>query len=96
MAVAVGVGEGVCVAVAVAVGVGVGVSSTVAETTAVGVGVGDPPAVAQKISIDISGVRLLSYPPESQMRVVPSVSVGKLRRAVVNGRPIDQVSEPGS
>jgi hypothetical protein len=37
----------------------------------------------------------LAYPPESQMCVVPSVSVGKLRRAVPNGTSIVQVFVPG-
>jgi len=93
VAVAVGVGEGVCVAVAVAVGVPVGVCVAVAVAVgvAVGVGVGVPPA-AQKISVEFSGLPgiVLSYPPANQILVVPSVSVGKLRRAVVNAGPIPQ------
>jgi len=93
IAVAVGVAVGVCVAVAVAVGVAVGVC--VAVAVAVGVGVGDPCAQV-KISIERSGViPSLAYPPESQMRFVPLVSVGKLRRGVVNGRSVDQVLVPG-
>ena len=37
-----------------------------------------------------------SYPPASQMWLVPSVSVGKLRRALTNGKPVDHVIVPGS
>jgi hypothetical protein len=49
-----------------------------------------------KISIEDSGViPSLAYPPESQILFVPLVSVGKLRRAVVNGRSVDQVLVPG-
>ena len=47
-----------------------------------------------KISIEDSGViPSLAYPPESQILFVPLVSVGKLRRAVVNagtGEPVVQ------
>ena len=74
MAVAVGV------AVGVALGFAVGVA--VAVAVAVGVGVGDPPAW-QKISIEAVAV-VGAYPPANQILVVPSVSVGKLRRAVMN------------
>jgi hypothetical protein len=77
------VGKGLAVAVDVAVAVGVGV----------GVGV----ALRQKISIVARVVKPLeSYPPESQMRLVPSVSVGKLRRGVTNGWPTDQLFATGS
>ena len=79
-----------CVAVAVAVGVAVGVCVAVA----VGVGVGEP-APAQNLSIEAVGA-LGAYPPTSQILVVPSVSVGKLRRAVVNAGPSDQLSLSGS
>jgi hypothetical protein len=83
VAVAVGLAVGVCVAVAVAVDVAV----------AVGVGVGLPCA-HMKISIEDSGViPSLAYPPDSQMWSVPLVSVGKLRRAVINagtGEPVVQ------
>ena len=49
-----------------------------------------------KISIEDSGViPSLAYPPESQILSVPLVSVGKLRRGVVNGRSVDQVLVPG-
>jgi hypothetical protein len=66
-----------------------------AEGVAVGVGVGLPCA-HMKISIEDSGViPSLAYPPESQILVVPLVSVGKLRRGVVNGRAVDQVLVPG-
>src|SRR5215467_57883 len=52
---------------------------------AVGVGVGDcPPPPQQKRSVELVGTPVLSYPPASQMRQVPSVSVGKLRRPVPN------------
>jgi hypothetical protein len=46
------------------------------------VGVGEPVA-AQKICMSAAGAAG-SYPPASQILVVPSVSVGKLRRAFVN------------
>ena len=86
------------VAVAVALGVPVTVAVTVAVAVAVGVGVGVPPPW-QKISIEATGTPVLSYPPDSQILVVPSVSVGKLRRAVVNagtGEPVVQAFVPGS
>ena len=96
MGLAPGVGVGVAggvdvgVAVAVAVGVGVGVRVTVGVAVAVGDGVGLPCA-HMKISIELSGViPSLAYPPDSQILLVPLVSVGKLRRAVTNGIPIDQ------
>jgi hypothetical protein len=37
-----------------------------------------------------------SYPPANQMLFVPSVSVGKLRRAFTNGMPSDHVLLTGS
>jgi len=47
-----------------------------------------------RISIEDRGVTpSLAYPPASQIRFVPLVSVGKLRRAVVNagtGEPVVQ------
>src|SRR4029453_11975835 len=63
-------------------GVGVGVA------VGVGVGVGVPHGLTsqEKISIESVGV-VGAYPPASQMALVPSVSVGKLRRAVRNGSP---------
>jgi hypothetical protein len=74
------------VGVAVGVGVGLGVG--------VGVGVG---AAAQKISIEANGVMpSTSYPPDRKILVVPSVSVGKFRRALLNGRPVVQEFVPGS
>jgi hypothetical protein len=70
----------VAVAVAVAVGVGVGLASG-----------------QSNISIVASGVTpSTSYPPANQMWSVPLVSVGKLRRGLLNGIPTDQVSVPGS
>jgi len=97
VAVAVGVAEGITVGVGVdvgeAVGVAVGVDVAVAVAVAVGVGVGVPQM--PKISIEAVGV-VGAYPPASQMRSVPLVSVGKLRRAVMNGVPIDQVPATGS
>jgi hypothetical protein len=97
VAVAVGVAEGITVGVGVddgeAVGVAVGVDDPVAVAVAVGVGVGVPQM--PKISIEAVGV-VGAYPPASQMRSVPLVSVGKLRRAVTNGVPVDQVPATGS
>ena len=62
---------------------------------AVGVGVGLAWA-HMKISIEDSGViPSLAYPPESQILFVPLVSVGKLRRAVINGRSVVHVLVPG-
>lgn len=98
-----GVDVGVCVAVGVAVGVwvavgvAVGVTMDVAVGVAVGVGVGEPVA-AQKICMSAAGAAG-SYPPASQILVVPSVSVGKLRRAFVNigtGEFTVHVLVPGS
>lgn len=83
VAVAVAVGD-IPVAVGVAVAVAVGLVAAVAVAVAVAVGVGLAPPALQKISIKAVGTPVLSYPPASQMRVVPSVSVGKLRRAVTN------------
>jgi hypothetical protein len=94
VAVTVGVAVAVAVAVGVAATVGVGVGVNVAVAVAVGVGVGVPQTLP-KISIEFVGV-LGAYPPTSQMRLLPSVSVGKLRRAVMNGAPIDQVPATGS
>ena len=113
LAVAVGVGVPVGVivgvVVAVAVGVGVGDGGNVAVGVGVGVNVGVGVGVNggslgvgtawQKISIELSGVPSLPYPPASQMWPVPkeipppSVSVGKLRRAVTNGTPVSHVSQ---
>jgi len=70
----------------------------VAVAVAVGVGVGVP-TPWQKISIEATGTPVASWPPANQIRVVPSVSVGKLRRAVVNagtGEPVVQALVPGS
>jgi hypothetical protein len=48
-----------------------------------------------KISIEASGViPSLAYPPASQIPLMPSLSVGKLRRAVINagtGVPVVQL-----
>ena len=86
---------GVDVGVAVAVGVGVGVRVAVGVAVAVGDGVGLPCA-HMKISIELNGViPSLAYPPESQILLVPLVSVGKLRRGVTNGRSVPQVLVPG-
>jgi uncharacterized protein YjlB len=90
VAVAVGVAEGITVGVGVDVAVAVAVGDTVGVAVGVGVGDGHP-----KISIEFVGV-VGAYPPASQMRLVPSVSTGKLRRAVVNGKPVDQVPATGS
>lgn len=98
VAVGVAVAEPVAVAVGVAVAIAVAVAVAVAVALAVGVGVGVAPA-AQKISIDATGRPVLSYPPASQILVVPSLSVGKLRRAIVNagtGEPVVQAFVPGS
>jgi hypothetical protein len=94
----VAVAVGVCVAVAVAVGVTITVAVAVAVAVAVEVGVGVAPAAAQKISMSAAGAAG-SYPPANQMRVVPSVSVGKLRRAFVKcatGEFTVHVLVPGS
>src|SRR5437764_1464809 len=91
-AVAVAVAVAVTVAVAVAVAVAVDVGVDVAVAVGVGVGVAQTPA---KISIVFVGV-VGAYPPASQTRLLPSVSVGKLRRARVNGKPVDQVPATGS
>ena len=95
MGVAVTVPVAVAVAVAVVVAVAVGVAVAVPVAVAVGVGVGVPPPW-QKISIEPTGTPVLSYPPASQILVVPSVSVGKFRRALLNGSPVVQVLVPGS
>ena len=93
--VAVGVAEGITVGVgvdvAVAVDVAVGVDVAVAVAVAVGVGVGVPQTLP-KISIEFVGV-VGAYPPASQILLTPSLSVGKLRRAVINagtGEPVVQ------
>src|SRR5438270_5172927 len=92
VAVAVAVAVAVTVAVAVAVAVAVDVGVAVAVAVGVGVGVAQTPA---KISIVFVGV-VGAYPPASQTRLLPSVSVGKLRRARVNDKPVDQVPATGS
>lgn len=89
-------GVGVTVTVGVGVGVvGVGVGVT---GVAVGVGVGVGVATAaQNTSVDIKGVTpSMSYPPDNTILVVPSVSVGKLRRALANGAPVVQLLLAGS
>ena len=96
MAVGGGVVVGVGVTDGVMVGVAVGVGDGDTVGVAVGVGVGLGPA-AQKISVEASGVMpSMSYPPERTILLVPSVSVGKLRRALLNGKSVDQVLVPGS
>ena len=73
-------------ALAVAVGLGIGLA------VAVGVGVGVPQTLP-KISIVSVGV-VGAYPPASQILLTPSLSVGKLRRAVINagtGVPVVQL-----
>ena len=59
------------------------------------VGVGDAPPPQQKISIESVGAVgiVAACQPDA---AVPSVSVGKLRRAVANGGPIAQVLVTGS
>lgn len=97
LGVAVGVTEAVGVAVGVADGVADGITVAVGVAVAVGVGVGVGPPPAQKISVDASGVTPSeAYPPDRTILVMPSVSVGKFRRAVVNGTPIVQLFVPGS
>src|SRR5262249_52489455 len=96
--VAVGVRVAVAVAVAVTIAVAVGVAVGVRVAVAVAVGVGEAPQGLTgqlKISMSAAGV-VGSYPAANQMRLVPSVSVGKLRRAFTNGVPIDQLLVPGS
>lgn len=95
VAVGVGVTDGVMVGVAVGVADGVGDGGTDGVTVGVGVGLGVAPA-AQKSSIEAIGTAVASYPPASQMRLVPSVSVGKFRRPVTNGSPVVQLLLPGS
>ena len=90
----VGVALGVAVTVAVGVAEGITVGVGVDVAVAVGVGVGVPQTLP-KISIEAVGA-VGAYPPASQMRLVPLVSVGKLRLAVMNGVPIDQVPATGS
>jgi len=63
-----------------------------------GVGVGDG-AAAQKISIEFASIGGETSPPASQILVVPSASVGKLRRGAPNagtGEPVVHVFVPGS
>jgi len=78
-------------------GVGVGVTGGT-DGVGVGVGLGTPHGLTGqlKISVEARDPRFSSRPPASQMLLVPSVSVGKLRRALLNGIPSDQVSVPGS
>ena len=90
-----GVALGVAVGVAVGVVGGVVVGVAVAVAVAVAVGVGLAPRL-QKISIEATRTPVTSYPPASPMWKVPLVSTGKLRRAVVNGSPVDQVPATGS
>ena len=52
-------------------------------------------AVAEDFHRDSGVIPSLAYPPASQMWSVPLVSVGKLRRAVVNGRSVLQLLVPG-
>jgi hypothetical protein len=97
LGVTLGVAVGVTEAVGVAVGVADGATVAVGVAVAVGVGVGVGPPPAQKISVDASGVTPSeAYPPDRTILVMPSVSVGKFRRAVVNGTPIVQLFVPGS
>ena len=77
----------------VAVSVGGTIVGVLVEEPGVEVAHGAP---GVKISMLVSGVTPLeSYPPASQT-CDPSVSVGKLRRAVENGIPMLQLSAPGS
>ena len=81
------------VAVAVGVAVGVRVAVGVAVGVRVAVGVGDAPqGLTGQLKISMSAAGAVgSYPAANQMRLVPSVSVGKLRLALTNGVPSDQV-----
>src|SRR6266446_3623054 len=94
VAVAVGVADAVIVAVAVAVGV----ADAAAVAVAVGVGEAAPQGLTGqlKISVEARDPRFSSMPPASQMLLVPSVSLAALRRAVMNGVPIDHVLLTGS
>jgi len=86
----------VAVAVAAAVAVGVAVGVRVAVGVAVGVGEAPQGLTGQlKISMSAAGAEG-SYPAANQMRLVPSVSVGKLRLGLTNGVPSDQVLLTGS
>jgi hypothetical protein len=79
------------------VGVGVGVGVAVGVAVGVGVGVGAAQGLVGQLKISISPAGVVgSYPPANQMLFVPSVSVGKLRRAFVNGMPTDQLLLTGS
>ena len=101
----VGVGVGVRVAVAVgvavmtpvAVGVADGVRVAVALAVAVAVGVGEAPqGLTGQLKISMSAAGAVgSYPAANQMRLVPSVSVGKLRLALTKFVPIDQLLVAG-
>ena len=83
--VAVGVADGVTEGVTVGVAVSVGVTGGVA----VGVGVGDGVApAAQKISIDATWDASTVVAACQPNPVVPSVSVGKLRRALRTGNRV--------
>ena len=102
IAVAVGVTVAITVAVGVAVGVRVAVAAAVAvalaAAVAVAVGVGEAPQGLTgqlKISMSAAGVEG-SYPAANQMRLVPSVSVGKLRLALTKFAPVDHVLVAGS
>ena len=77
----VGLVEGVGVAVGVSVAVGVGVNVAVA----VGVGAGK-----QNVSIELSGVPSLPYPPANHMKHEMSPSTAKLRRGVKKVPNVDQ------
>jgi len=81
------------VAVGVRVAVAVAVAVALAAAVAVAVGVGEAPQGLTgqlKISMSAAGAEG-SYPAANQMRLVPSVSVGKLRLGLTNGVPSDQV-----
>ena len=93
-----GRGRGVGVDLGAAVAVGVGVAVGVAVAVGVGVGDGDPQGLTGqlKTSVESVGAPEASYPPVSQMWSVPLVSVGKLRRALTNGWPSDQLFDTGS
>lgn len=81
VAVAVGVADGGNVAVAVGVSVAVGVGVNVA--VAVGAG-------KQNVSIELSGVPSLPYPPANQMKHEVLPSTAKLRRGVKKLLNVDQ------
>jgi hypothetical protein len=60
-----------------------------------GDGVGQPAPGVKFSMVVTKPVPVESYPPIKKTRE-PSVSVGKLRRAVVNGRPVLHVPATGS